>query len=139
MKVLVDTCVIIDVLQNRKPFSEYAQKIFMLAANNRIDAYITAKSVADVYYITHRYKHSDRETREIINKLYVLFKVADTTSEDCYNALSSGIKDYEDAIMSETARRIGVKWIITRNTEDYKKSIVSAISPEVFSTRENIY
>ena len=106
MKVLVDTCVIIDVLQDRKPFSGDAQKIFLLAAKNKITAYITAKSIADIYYITHRHTHNDKETRDILKKLFLLFKVTDTSSDDCYNAISSKIKDYEDGIMSETAKRI---------------------------------
>ena len=34
MRVLVDTCVIIDALQSRVPFSEAAQKLFIYSANN---------------------------------------------------------------------------------------------------------
>ena len=29
MKVLIDTCIIIDALQDRKPFSKHAQQIFL--------------------------------------------------------------------------------------------------------------
>lgn len=59
MKVLIDTCVIIDVLQSREPFCESAQKLFMLAANRQFDGYITAKSVTEIYYISHRSSHND--------------------------------------------------------------------------------
>ena len=105
MRVLVDTCVIIDALQSRVPFAEVAQKIFIHSANKQFEGYITAKSVTDIYYLTHRLTHSDAETRKILSKLFTLFHLLDTTSLDCRKAISSEISDYEDAIMVETAIR----------------------------------
>ena len=35
MRVLVDTCVIIDALQSRVPFAEVAQKLFIYSANKQ--------------------------------------------------------------------------------------------------------
>ena len=40
MRVLVDTCVIIDALQSRAPFSEVAQKLFIYSANKQFEGYI---------------------------------------------------------------------------------------------------
>lgn len=37
MRVLVDTCVIIDALQSRVPFAEAAQKIFIYSANKQFE------------------------------------------------------------------------------------------------------
>lgn len=37
MRVLVDTCVIIDALQSRVPFAEAAQKLFIYSANKQLD------------------------------------------------------------------------------------------------------
>ena len=62
MRVLIDTCIIIDALQSRVPFAEAAQKIFIHSANKQFEGYITAKSVTDIYYLTHRLTHSDAET-----------------------------------------------------------------------------
>lgn len=45
MRVLVDTCIIIDALQSRVPFAEAAQKIFIYTANKQFEGYITAKSI----------------------------------------------------------------------------------------------
>ena len=73
MKVLVDTCIIIDALQSRVPFAEAAQKIFIHSANKHFEGYLTAKSVTDIYYLTHRLTHSDVETRKILSKLFTLF------------------------------------------------------------------
>lgn len=36
MRVLVDTCVIINALQSRVPFAETAQKLFIYSANKKL-------------------------------------------------------------------------------------------------------
>ncbi len=130
MRVLIDTCVIIDALQSREPFSQNAQDIFLLAANRRIDAFITAKSVTDIYYLMHRVTHSDKDTRNVLSRLFVLFGLADTVGTDCRYALSSEVSDYEDAVMIETAVRTQMDAIVTRNTKDYSKSAVTVLTPE---------
>ena len=129
MIVLLDTCVILDALQNRVPFAEDAQKIFLAVANKQIEAGITAKSVADIYYLTHKMTHSDKMSREILAKLFTLFSLLDTTSKDCKDALFSPITDYEDAIMVETSKNASVDYIVTRNIKDYIKSPISVITP----------
>ena len=65
MRALIDTCIVIDALQNRSPFANDARAIFYAAADNRFDGYVTAKSTADIYYLMHRYTHSDKETRDV--------------------------------------------------------------------------
>ena len=102
MRVLVDTCVIIDALQSRVPFAETAQKLFIYSANMKFEGYITAKSVTDIYYLTHRLTHSDAETRKILSKLFTLFHLLDTTSLDCRKAISSEIGDYKPHIGERT-------------------------------------
>ncbi len=89
----------------------------------------SAKSVTDIYYLTHRLTHSDAETRKILSKLFTLFHLLDTTSLDCRKAVSSEIGDYEDAIMAETAIRSEIDCIVTRNVKDYTKSSVKVCEP----------
>ena len=132
MRVLVDTCVIIDALQSSVPFAEAAQKLFIYSANKQFESYITAKSVTDIYYLIHRLTHSDAETRKILSKLFTLFHLLDTTSLDCRKAISSEISDYEDAVMVETAIRSEMDCIVTRNTKDYVKSSVNVYDSSTF-------
>ncbi len=132
MRALIDTCVIIDALQNREPFAENAQQIFLLAANRKFTGYITAKSITDIYYIMHRCFHNDRETRSVLNKLLIIFGIMDTAGEDCRHALLSDISDYEDAVMIETATRSDADCIVTRNTKDYTCADFSIFTPDAF-------
>lgn len=134
MRALIDTCIVIDVLQNREPFAADAQQIFLAVANKRVVGFLTAKSAADIYYITHRHTHNDRDTRKVLSTLFNLFELLDTAGMDCRRAISSDLTDYEDAMMSETALRCGVDCIVTRNLRDYEKSPVQVYSPSAFLT-----
>lgn len=132
MRAVIDTCVILDYLQCREPFFDDALNIAIGRANNEFEAYITASSLTDLYYIIHRHTHSSIETRRIISDLTVLFGLIDTYAEDCNNALHSEMKDYEDSVMSETAYRIKADCIVTRNIKDYERSRVPAVLPSEF-------
>jgi predicted nucleic acid-binding protein len=132
MKAFIDTCIIIDALQNREPFADDAKAIFRAAANNIFTGYITAKAVTDIYYLTHRTVHSDTKARAILTKLFMLFDVVDTVGMDVRRAISSPISDYEDAVMVETAIREEADCIVTRNTRDYTDSPIPVYAPADF-------
>lgn len=135
MRALVDTCIIIDVLQGREPFCRDAQAIFLAAANNRFIGCITAKSAADIYYLTHRHLLDDKASRGVLGKLFTLFEVLDTAGTDCRHAIPSAISDYEAAVMVETAVRTESDCIVTRNLHDYAKSPVPVYAPDDFLRR----
>ncbi|MCD8083165.1 MAG: PIN domain-containing protein [Clostridiales bacterium] len=132
MNIIVDTCVIIDALQQREPFAKDSQTICLAVAKDTVSGFIPAKSVADIYYIMHRSLHNDEKTRKLLKKLFMSFGILDTTALDCRNALTSPISDFEDAILAETAYRNGVDYIVTRNTKDFTRSVIPVITPTEF-------
>lgn len=132
MRVILDTCIIMDAIQNREPFAEDAKNIVRAAANKWFTGCITAKSSTDIYYLTHRCTHSDKDTRAILTKLFILFDVVDTAGMDARKAISSEVSDYEDAVMIETAIREDADCIVTRNIKDYSKSSVPVYEPAEF-------
>lgn len=132
MRALIDTCIVIDVLQNREEFSADAQRIFLAVANKWFVGFLSAKSVTDIYYLTHRYTHNDTDTRMVLNTLFQLFELIDTAGMDCRRALSSDMPDYEDAVMAESAVRAGVDCIVTRNLKDFSKAPVPVYAPTDF-------
>ena len=54
MTVVLDTNVIIDALQERRPFDVDAKKILLLAQNAKFTCYFTANAVADIFSSTVR-------------------------------------------------------------------------------------
>ena len=132
MRAVIDTCVIVDVLQNREPFCEDAQSIFLFCANQQFEGFLTAKSITDIYYLTHRQTHSDKATRDVLTKLCVLFGLLDTTALDIRKAISAEISDFEDAVMVEIAVRSHADCIVTRNIQDYNKAPIPVYTPVEF-------
>ncbi len=130
MKLLIDTNIIIDALTGREPFRDAAERIFLLAANQTEDLYITASSATDIYYIVRRHLHSIEQAKNTMSKLYELFLILDVTANDCQEALLTDMKDYEDAVVSCCAKRNRIDYIVTRNMKDYEKSKVPAVLPD---------
>lgn len=129
MKVVFDTCVIIDILQKRDPFYKEAVKLLHAVSNRHIEGIITAKSLSDIYYLLRK-NLCEEDVRKVIETLNDLFILVDTFASDCELALSSKMTDYEDAIMVETAIRVKADCIVTRNTKDYKESKIKIFSPK---------
>lgn len=132
MNVLIDTNVILDAMLSRSPFNEAAQKLFIMAAEEKINAYITANCVTDIYYILHKYLHDATRCKEELRKLFTLFNIMDITGSDCRRALELPINDYEDALLAACAKRGKIEYIITRNVKDFNNSPVKAVSPDDF-------
>lgn len=133
MKVLIDTCVVIDLLQNRVPFSDDAKKIFYLVGDKKIDGCITANSCTDIYYITRKALHDTNAAKEVMKKLFKLVTILDTTGKSCIDAIISDIKDYEDAVMVNTAMDNGIDCIITRNIRDYQNISIPVCDSKDFT------
>ncbi len=132
MRVMLDTCVIIDVLQHREPFWEDSYAAFLAIANRHADGFLSAKALTDIYYLTHHSTHDDKETRRIISTLLIPLDLVDTAGIDCRRALSSDMTNFEDAVMAESAARVGIDYIITRNQRDFEKSAVPVCYPTDF-------
>lgn len=132
MKILIDTNVIIDALTSREPWNESAEKIFIMAANNIVDMYITASSATDIYYLVRKHLHNAETARKVMGKLYSLVGILEVKEEDCVDALVSPITDYEDAVVEQVARRTGVECIVTRNQKDYEPGPTKVFLPNDF-------
>ncbi len=132
MKILIDTNIVLDALTSRKPWNEYAERIFLMAANNIIDMYITASSATDIYYLIRKHLHSTETARQIMGKLYSLVGILEVKSEDLIDALASPITDYEDAVIEKVAGRSDMECIVTRNQKDYEAGFIQIYSPEDF-------
>ncbi|MBR2702460.1 MAG: PIN domain-containing protein [Erysipelotrichaceae bacterium] len=130
MKIIFDTCVILDYLLDREEYSSNAEKLIIKAAQNRLQGLITVKSLMDVHYILKHTIHNEEKIRDIISTLLDSFALVDSTGENAVRALSSDVNDYEDALMIETAVSYEADGIVTRNLKDYRKSPIRIYSPE---------
>ena len=136
MKALLDTNVVIDVLQHREPWFADGAFIFRAVANKLFIGCLTSKQIADLHFFSRKQfkgeENVDEKARQIIGKLLQLFEIVDTLGTDCQNAFAIDNGDYEDAIMIASARRAGIDFIVTRNPDHFSDSRISVYSPPDF-------
>ena len=72
MKVVFDTNVILDAIENRADY-ETAQALILAVARERIDGVVAGSSVTDIYYIAKKHI-GDAAAREAISNLLTVFK-----------------------------------------------------------------
>lgn len=128
MKVLIDTNVILDVLCGRAEFLEASSKIWKYCEVDKISGYISALSIPNIVYILRKELDPDK-TKEIIERLMLIFDVVELRAEDLRKAAEMKTADYEDAVQMCCAERIKVDFIVTRNIRDFMSSPVHTVKP----------
>lgn len=53
----------------RKPWNTEAEQVFLLAANNMTEVFITASSATDIYYLIRKHLHNHEEAKKVMVKL----------------------------------------------------------------------
>ena len=136
MKVLLDTNVIVDVLQQREPWRKDGETIFIAAAMNRILVCVTAKQIADIHYMAKKLfkgqPHVDNLAKQVIGKLMSFMELEDTCAADCQRAMGINNNDFEDALLIACAARESMDYIVTRNTAHFSGSTVPVATPAEF-------
>ena len=131
MKVLIDTNVIIDILEHRESF-DASYRVIQLGIEKKLETIMSAGAVTDVYYIINRSLRDAKKAKAKIVALRSLVGICDTTAHDINTALTLKMADFEDAVIAAIAKRERAEYIITRNGADFANSPVSAISPAEF-------
>jgi predicted nucleic acid-binding protein len=128
--LFLDANVIIDVLADRKPFSESSSKLFDYAEKGKINLYISALSYSNIYYIVRKIC-SHKEMLSMLRDLEAMTTTLDVTKQIIADSLNSGFKDFEDAIQYNTAlSNKKIDAIVTRNPRDFKNNNISVFAPE---------
>ncbi len=131
MRVLFDTNIILDVLLDRKPFSEHSAYLMSMVERSELNGYFCATTITTIHYLLS--KQLDKEkTSKSINAIIRLFEVASVNRLVIENALSSKFTDFEDSVLHESALHAGAEYIITRNIKDFKKSEIPTFTPTEF-------
>ena len=129
--ILFDTNIILDFILHREPFFEDSSKALNLAYDKRIIGFVSASTITDLYYIIRKNKNKNI-AKNFITDLIEFIEIADVNKEIILQALKSDLNDFEDSVQEQTASVYGIQYIITRNIDDYKLSVVEAITPGFF-------
>lgn len=66
---------------------------------------------------------------EALQRLLNLFEIAPVNRPVLEHALKSGIPDFEDAVLEQSGRLVIADVIVTSNTKDFAKSVVTVLDP----------
>lgn len=69
------------------------------------------------------------KTKKIIERLMLIFDIAELKADDLRKAAKMKTADYEDAVQICCAKRINADFIVTRNIRDFASSPVPAVKP----------
>jgi predicted nucleic acid-binding protein len=131
-RVLIDTDVVLDFFFDRRPFSEYAARIFSLCELKQLEGFVTPVICSNVYYLLRQTSRHEK----VIEKLTQLLTITDVLMMDktiLFQALRSDFKDFEDALQNYAAEGAGnIDVILTRNTKDFRTSEIGVMTPESY-------
>lgn len=133
MRILIDTNVILDILQKREPFFSDSYRALRKAVENGDECLVSASAVTDIFYVLRRALGSAPEAREKVEQLAQLVDFADVQGMDIHAALMRDMPDFEDAVLDAVAERYGASCILTRNVKDFTSSAVPAVLPAEFN------
>lgn len=131
MRALLDTDVVLDVLLERVPFVADAEELLDLCRQGRFDAYVSAVTPVNIFYIARKAKSSG-DLRQAISDLLRLVRVCPVDHAALVLAVNSPISDYEDAVQHACAEAAGLDAIVTRNLGDYGNAALPVFSPSDF-------
>lgn len=130
--VLLDSDVILDFFLDREPHSQYSSYILSQIELKKLNGYLTAVIISNVYYLLRQVSTHDRVMKKL-NQLMTLADVLAIDKQIILKAMNSKFKDFEDALQNYACESYGkIDLILTRNTKDYKKSQISVMTPEQF-------
>ncbi len=131
MKIMIDTNVVLDMLQDREPHVEYSAIVLNEAFHRRITGILAGHSLTTINYLLAKYQNQHL-ANEKTDWLLAHFEIVSADKPLFLHARTLPINDFEDAVVAALAETAGCDYIITRNMPDFEQSPVSAITPEQF-------
>ena len=96
-KLFIDSNVVIDSFTDRQPHANAASELFELNENGKIQLYLSAVSIHNIYCIVRRYLGHEK-TLEVVEDLTDMTEIIGTTKNKIVQALKNNFKDFEVSI-----------------------------------------
>jgi predicted nucleic acid-binding protein len=129
MRLLVDTNVILDVWLGRKPFLASSALVLEAVFTGRATGLFCSSSVTDLHYICRK-ELGESAVRKRLTVLIDQFELTPVLGGQVRKAIRSSVSDFEDAVLDESAFESNADFIVTRNSADFARGRVPAITPE---------
>jgi predicted nucleic acid-binding protein len=131
MIVLLDTNILLDVIQDRTPHNTSAARVWKLVEERTVAGYVSAISFNNIFYIARKQVGGDKAL-EAVRLIRGIFRIVPLDEFVIDLALDAPGSDFEDAIQAAAAVRISADHLITRNSSHFDFKDVSAVTAEEF-------
>jgi len=119
MKIIIDTNVVLDFFLSREPHASDAKQLFLMVSQEKVEAFTTASSITDIYYVTAKRLGSE-PAREAVKYLLKFLGIIAVDGQDCLAALNLPIDDFEGALITVCSHKEVIDYIVT-NDRDFLK------------------
>jgi predicted nucleic acid-binding protein len=131
MRPLLDTTVLVDVALRRPGLHEASGATVAWCLNNPGAGLLAVHSLATFSYLVGR-AVGPAKARDFIADLIEGTDIARLDNTEVKRALALPMADFEDALVAAAAESADATHIVTRNTADFRRSPVKAVTPEDF-------
>lgn len=131
MKILFDTNIVLDLMLDRKPFSENAAKLFSKVETGELTGFLGATTITTIHYLASKIVGKEKAQEEI-QKLLMIFEIAPVNRLVLEDATKTELPDFEDAVLHEAGNHVGVNAIVTRDLKGFKGGKLPVYSPDEF-------
>lgn len=129
MRVLIDTNVVLDFLQEREPFVENAARLFERIDAGEIEGFIAATTITNIYYIVRR-AAGRAVAQDAITQVLSDLNICTVDLEMLEQALALNFEDFEDAVQYACAVTHSVDAIVTRDVSGFINAEIPVVLPE---------
>ncbi len=136
MRVLIDTNVVLDFLQEREPFVENAARLFELIDAGDIEGVIAATTITNIYYIVRKAAGAV-VAQEAIAKILTDLNICAVDRDVLEQAIRLNFRDFEDAVQYVCGIVHNVDAIITRDASGFVSAKIPVILPEEIDSIKN--
>lgn len=133
MRVLVDTNVVLDFLQEREPFVENAARLFERIDAGEIEGFIAATTITNIYYIVCK-SAGVVVAKDAIAQILTDLNICAVYREVLEQAITLNFRDFEDAVQYVCGVVHNVDAIVTRDVSGFFDPEISVVSPEEFES-----
>jgi predicted nucleic acid-binding protein len=130
-RVFVDSDVLLDIALAREPFVEHSSTVLAIFEQKWCAGVVSSNVVTNIYYVLRKLSSSG-QARDFIRDLLQILEVISVNHHAVIKALDSDFTDFEDGIQHFAALEARCDCIVTRNSADYAKAIISVYSPREF-------
>ena len=130
-RVFIDTDVFLDTVLQRTPHDVSSGDLLGMCEKAQIEAYSSTLILANLYYILRKVS-SHAKAVQSIGHIRSFIKILALTDKEIGESIQAGFPNFEDGLQYFICVNHNIGCFITRNAKDFKKAVITVLSPKEF-------